>query len=159
PALSGTEFDLDFNPVTDTARVLSNTGQNLRLDPATGIATAETNLAFAAGDPNSGLAADIAAAAYDNNIPRSPSATLYAIDRTQGLLVSVGSKSGTPGSPSAGQLFTIGGLGQTPSGNVALDIGSLGTACAAFNSNFYVIDLNSGSANLIGAIGTAATIR
>ena len=35
-ALSGTEFGVDFNPVADRLRVVSDTGQNLRIDADTG---------------------------------------------------------------------------------------------------------------------------
>jgi len=45
PALSGTSFGFDFNPVVDRIRVVSDTGQNLRLDPDTGASvTADINL-------------------------------------------------------------------------------------------------------------------
>ena len=36
PALSGTAFAMEFDPVTDTIRVISNTGQNLRVHPTPG---------------------------------------------------------------------------------------------------------------------------
>src|SRR5207253_11219827 len=36
PALSGTAFGFDFNPTADRIRVVSDTGQNLRLNPDTG---------------------------------------------------------------------------------------------------------------------------
>ena len=42
-ALEGDAFGVDFNPVADRIRVVSNTGQNLRLHPDTG--------ALAAADP------------------------------------------------------------------------------------------------------------
>jgi len=35
-ALSGTDFGVDFNPVVDRLRIVSNTGQNLRVNPDTG---------------------------------------------------------------------------------------------------------------------------
>src|SRR5690349_765676 len=35
-ALAGAEFGVDFNPVTDRLRVVSDTGQNLRIDADTG---------------------------------------------------------------------------------------------------------------------------
>ena len=36
--LNGTSFGVDFNPVPDRLRVISNTGQNLRLDPNNAVA-------------------------------------------------------------------------------------------------------------------------
>ena len=53
--LGGTSFGFDFNPVPDRIRVVSNLGQNLRLNPNDGtIAGMDTDLAYAAGDPNAG---------------------------------------------------------------------------------------------------------
>jgi hypothetical protein len=43
PALNGVAFGLDFNPAADRIRVVSDTGQNLRLHPDTGaVAAVET---------------------------------------------------------------------------------------------------------------------
>ena len=40
PALSGTAFGFDFNPTVDRIRIVSNTGQNLRAHPETGLIAA-----------------------------------------------------------------------------------------------------------------------
>ena len=40
PLLDGTEFGVDFNPQVDRLRVVSNSGQNLRLHPDTGAVAA-----------------------------------------------------------------------------------------------------------------------
>src|SRR5262245_46980167 len=53
PALAGTDFGFDFNPTVDRIRVVSNSGQNLRLHPDTGgVAAIDGALAFAPGDAN-----------------------------------------------------------------------------------------------------------
>src|SRR3954470_24850821 len=53
--LSGTSFGFDFYPVTDRIRVVSDTNQNLRLDPNTGaVVVTDTNLIYAWGDANFG---------------------------------------------------------------------------------------------------------
>ncbi len=39
PLLNGTEFSMDFNPVTDQLTVISNLGQSLSINPNTGQAT------------------------------------------------------------------------------------------------------------------------
>ena len=53
PPLSGTDFGVDFNPVPDLIRVVSDGDQNLRLSPATGaVAGMDTPLAYDAGDIN-----------------------------------------------------------------------------------------------------------
>ena len=51
---SGSAFGVDFNPVVDRLRVVSSTGQNLRINVDTGAATVDTALSFASGDANSG---------------------------------------------------------------------------------------------------------
>ena len=51
PALSGTNFAVDFNPAADKLRVESNTGQNLRINADTGV-TAATDTALSY-DPQS----------------------------------------------------------------------------------------------------------
>src|ERR1041384_839244 len=48
PALSGTEFGFDFNPTVDRIRLVSDTGQNLRLNPDTG-AVAATDTTHVSG--------------------------------------------------------------------------------------------------------------
>ncbi len=73
PALSGTAFGFDFNPTADRIRVVSDTGQNLRLNPDTG-AVAGIDTALNPGAPH------IVASAYSNNVAGATSTTLYAID-------------------------------------------------------------------------------
>ena len=61
--LNGTDFGFDFNPQVDRIRVVSNTGQNFRLNPNDGtvVAPVDTALAFAAGDANTGQPVVVAA--------------------------------------------------------------------------------------------------
>ncbi len=47
--LNGSVFGVDFNPVADRLRVVSDVGQNLRINPTTGVAIADGSLTF---DPN-----------------------------------------------------------------------------------------------------------
>ncbi len=46
--LSGTEFGIDFNPLADRLRVVSDTGQNLRIDVDSGATITDTALTAAA---------------------------------------------------------------------------------------------------------------
>lgn len=72
-ALSGESFGVDFNPVVDRLRIISNTGQNLRANPVTGV-----TLVDAAINPQP---AWINGVAYDNNDTDTTTATeLYALD-------------------------------------------------------------------------------
>jgi hypothetical protein len=82
PLLSGFNFGVAFDNA-DRLRVVSDTGQNLRIDPATAAVTVDTPLAFAAGDPNAGQTPHVFAIAYDH---KNGGATAYAIDANRGLL-------------------------------------------------------------------------
>ncbi|HEY3568582.1 MAG TPA: DUF4394 domain-containing protein [Thermoanaerobaculia bacterium] len=82
PLLSGSAFSVAFDNA-DRLRVVSNTGQNLRIDSTTAAVTVDTPLAFAAGDPNAGQTPQVVAIAYDH---KNGGATAYAIDAHFGLL-------------------------------------------------------------------------
>ena len=75
--LTGTRFAIDFNPVVDRLRVVSNTGQNLRINIDTGDTT--TDAAIAAGSA-------VTAAAYTNSFAGSTSTQLFDLDLTAGRL-------------------------------------------------------------------------
>ena len=59
-ALAGTRFGVDFNPAADRLRVVSDTGQSLRINVDTGVAITDRNIALAGGS------AQISASAYTN---------------------------------------------------------------------------------------------
>ncbi len=72
--LSGTSFGFDFNPTVDRIRIVSNTGQNLRINPETGvIASIDSAL-------NSNSSFNVSAAAYTNNFAGATTTTLYVLD-------------------------------------------------------------------------------
>ncbi len=177
-ALNGSEFGFDFNPTVDRIRLVSNTGQNMRLHPDTGAVVdsdanapgiqIDGNLVYAAADPNAGKAAHIAAAAYTYNKVNDKITTNYAIDSRLGLLLTQGTREGvTPAvSPNTGQLFTVGSLGVAGSERVAFDIAdSTGAAFAAFTqpgatqSRFYLINLDTGATTFLGTIGGGEAVR
>ncbi|MDQ3012120.1 MAG: DUF4394 domain-containing protein, partial [Acidobacteriota bacterium] len=166
PALSGANFGFNFNPVVDRIRLVSNTGQDLRLNPVTGtVAATDTNLTFAAGDVNASATPNVVAVAYNNSFFGSTTTTLYGIDATLGTLVTQGSVGGTTTSPNTGQLFTVGSLGVPVSGRVGFDIvpftnaGILSiTAPGATTSQLYSVNLTTGVATLIGAVGVNETL-
>lgn len=162
PAASGTVFGVDFNPVPDRLRFVSNTGQNLRLQPDTGaVAATDTNIAYAAGDANSGTTPALAEVAYTNSFSGATLTSLFAIDTANSSLVRVGSPDGTPVSPNSGMLTTVGKLGPgIVSSALGFDISRFGQAFAAFqpmsanSSSLYTIDLTTGAATSLGAIGS-----
>ena len=155
PALTGTDFGFDVDPVGDVVRVTSTTDQNLRLNPQTGAVTmADTTLAYAPGDPNAAMDPNVVGLAYTNDVSGAATTTLYGIDSTADVLVRVGSAGGSPISPDAGQLFTIGALGVDASGLVGFDVTPAGAAYACFtvsaatDSQLYTINLANGVATL-----------
>lgn len=165
-ALQGQAFGVGFNPVPDRLRVVSDAGQNLRLNPNNGgLAATDTSLAFAAGDPNAGQTPHIVAADYTNSFGTATTTTLYDIDSTLDILVRQGGINVPPGTPSpnTGQLFTVGALGVDTSDIVGFDIsGNTGTALAALtvagSSELYTIDLTTGRATLVGDIGDGSRV-
>ena len=113
PGVAGMNFGVDFNPVPDRIRFVSDTDQDLRLNPNNGaVAGVDTTLAFMTGDPNAAANPNIVAAAYTSNFAGAATTTLYEIDSTLNMLVTQGGPNGTP-SPNLGQLFTVGSLGGT----------------------------------------------
>jgi hypothetical protein len=162
-ALSGVNFGFDFNPTVDRIRTASDADQTLRLNPNNGALVAvDGTLAYAATDPNTGQDPNIVGSAYTNSFLGSSSTTLYGIDSNLNTLVTQGSVGSAPISPNTGQLFTVGSLGAgvDPNGVLGFDISpESGAAFAAFNSDvaagtqLFAINLNTGAATLIGAIG------
>ena len=135
--LNGTSFGFDFNPTVDRIRVVSNTGQNLRLNPITGDIAA-VDVALNPGVPN------VAAAAYTNNFGGATTTTLFVIDHTTGILYQQ-----IP--PNNGTLLPVGSLGVTLSPENGFDIGGVsGKAYAFFNTGstnkIYTINLTTGAA-------------
>lgn len=158
--LNGTQFGFDVNPVVDRIRVVSNTGQNLRLNPDDGSVTSvDASIAYAGGDPNFGDTPTIAGSAYTNNDndPLTLNTTLYDIDIAQDVLV-------RQDPPNAGTLNTVGALGVEATEVTGFDIaGSNGTAYAGivvkegkkkkYRTTLFTIDLTTGAATSLGKIG------
>ncbi len=167
PALSGVDFGVDFNPVPDRVRVVSDADQNLRLNPNNGaVAGVDGALAYAAGDPNAGQNPNVVGAAYTNSFLGATTTTLYDIDSGSGTLVTQGSVGGAPISPNTGQLFRVGSLGVATTGLVGFDIAPASnaaftslTAPGAATSQFFTVNLTTGAATLVGAIGVNEPIR
>jgi uncharacterized protein with beta-barrel porin domain len=155
----------DFNPTVDRIRVVSQIGQDARLNPDTGgLAAIDGALAYATTDASVGQIPTAAGAAYSNNIAGAATTTLYVIDTRGGLaparLVTQGN--GTV-SPNSGTLFTVGSTGVTTASSVGFDISSSGTAFATLTSpvtgvtSLYQVNLATGTATLIGALSGNAT--
>jgi hypothetical protein len=166
PALTGTAFGFDFNPVPDRLRVVSTDTSNFRLNPSTGaLAGTDTPLAYAAGDSGTGFTPRVVGSAYTNNFDGAALTTLFAIDSSRDVLVMQGGPNGSP-SPNGGVLTTIGaGLGFNTSDLVGFDVsGTSGVAFASLTpstggaSELFTINLTTGGASLFGTIGSGLTL-
>jgi hypothetical protein len=161
--LAGVAFGFDFNPVPDLIRIVSDTGQNMRIRPADGtVAGTDTALAYPAmGDPNSNRIARVVAVAYTNpDTDPTTNTVLHDLDVNRAadadrdadvLAIQV--------PPNGGVLNTVGSLGVDADDFTAFDIGPDNEALAAMRpagnvaSRLYFIDLPSGQAVDLGRIG------
>jgi hypothetical protein len=158
--LSGTDFGFDFNPVPDRIRIVSNTGQNIRLNPNNGT-LAGTDTTLSPGTPN------VTAAAYSNSFAGATVTTLYDIDSTTDILYLQGSPLGSPNSPNGGVLTPVGPLGVNVTATNGFDIhpssATFGLAALQVNgettSKLYSINLFTGVTAFIGPIGGGTALR
>ncbi|WP_404984907.1 DUF4394 domain-containing protein [Chryseobacterium sp. M5] len=135
--LAGTEFGFDFNPTVDKIRVVSNTGQNLRLDPVTGGITATDGM-INPGTPT------LSAAAYTSNFAGATSTSLFVIDHSTDKLF-------LQNPPNNGTLVERGSLGINIDGANGFDIGSTSDkayliATVAGATKIYTVNTTNGSA-------------
>jgi len=163
-ALEGSAFGFDFNPTVDRIRIVSNTGQNLRVNPLNGLATIDGRLAYQLGDPNAGIQPGVAGAAYTNpDNDALTGTTLYDIDVDLDILA-------LQNPPNTGTLVTVGSLGVRTNDLLGFDIALGNVAFAAMklagrgkpgcgNSTLTEINLVTGLARPIGQIGTAQPIK
>jgi hypothetical protein len=143
-SIVGTVFDMDFNPTVDRIRFVSDSDQNLRLNPNNGgLAATDGLLRYATSDPNAGTNANIIAVGYANNFSGAASTVLYGVDSGTDALV-------IQDPPNEGILNTVGPLGVNATGEGGFDISpSTGVAYAALNvggtPNLYTVNLRTGA--------------
>jgi len=143
--LVGTRFGISFQPVVDRLRLVTDAGQNFRINPSTGTVFHDTDLN--PGTPH------VVAVAYINSFHGATATTLYDIDSNlDALLIQNPANNGT--------LTMVGsGLGVNMLDLVGFDIAMAGTTNVAYatalvggNVNLYSIDLASGLASLVGGL-------
>lgn len=157
PVANGSSFGFDFNPVIDRIRYVSDANQNLVLNPNDGTSTLVTSLFFGAGDVNEGVDPSVVGSAYTNSFMGATSTQLYGIDSELDILVTQAN--------SAGTLMTVGSLGVDINDTLSFDIsGGSGLAFATMQLNdmsrstFWMIDLSTGNATMLGEIGGGGVI-
>ncbi len=164
PALSGTAFGFDFNPTVDRIRVVSNTGQNLRLHPDTGaLAAMDSMIAYTGTDVNAGRTPRVTAVAYTNpdNNPATGT-TLYDLDAMLDLLT-------TQAPPNNGRLNTVGALGTSLGDLAGFDITLVGGTNVAYlatgsskgarGNRLFQVNLTTGATMDLGRIGHGKAIQ
>ncbi len=139
--LTGDVAGFDFNPTVDRIRVVTSTGQNLRLNPETGaIAATDKNITSVSG-------ASVTSVAYTSNKAGASTTTLFDIDVTTQKLYK-------QDPPNDGVLVEIGGLGVAPTSESGFDISPSDVALAALtvgeSSGLYQIDVATGKATMLG---------
>lgn len=174
--ITGTAFDIDFNPTVDRLRVITSSGQSFRMNPNNG-ALVDGDLG---GMPNSvaglnpdgsanGAGTTFDAAAYTNNRANVGMTTLYVIDSaTDRLFIVNPPNAGTLTVP---QTLTLGGSPLDISNQTGFDIdetidvaasnaGATGQAYAAFTvggtAGLYRVELSNAQTTLVGTLGGLA---
>ena len=113
--LSGTTFGVDFNPTVDRLRVVSDNGQNLRVNVDNGMTTVDTALNVP-GTPPVNPALGVTGAAYTNNDADPTTATtLFDLDAANDRIV-------IQAPPNAGALNPTGSLGVDATPPAGFDI-------------------------------------
>ena len=143
-ALSGTEFGVDFDPVSDRLRVVSDTGQNLSINVDIGTTITDAPLT-SGGSARSG----ITGAAYSNAFGAACRSTLYYLDATTDELL-------TTDDPAGGVLRAVGPLGVD---STAIGDFEIATAADGTNAGYAVLVVGGvpTSYQIDLATGTAAT--
>lgn len=152
-ALAGNDFGVDFNPVADRLRIVSNTGQSLRINVDTGATTTDGNI-------NGGAAnAAVSAAAYTNSFAGTASTALYVLDTATDTLY-------LQNPPNDGTLSMPVALGVDAGAANGLDIDArTNTAYAVLTvggaRSLYTINLaaTTNAATSVGAVGVTEDIR
>ncbi|MGJ9416359.1 DUF4394 domain-containing protein [Massilia sp. CMS3.1] len=152
-ALNGTDYGVDFNPAADRLRVVSNTGQSLRINVDSGATTTD-------GAINGGAAnAAVTASAYTNSFAGTATTTLYALDTANDTLY-------VQNPPNNGTLSTPVALGVDAGVANGMDIDARTNMAYAVLTvggarNLYSINLaaTTSPATSIGAVGLTEDIR
>jgi hypothetical protein len=158
-SLTGAAFGVDFNPVPDRLRVVSDGDQNLRINVDTVETTVDGTLKYAPGDVNASANPVVVAAGYTNSVAGAQSTSLFVIDAGLDILA-------RQDPPNDGVLNTIGKLGVDVTDVAGFDVAPDGNrAYAALNraggssTDLYWIDLATGTASRVGPIGSGQPIR
>jgi hypothetical protein len=165
--LGAGNIGFDFNPLVDRIRVVGVNDMNYRLNPITGTLAATDSMEnYAMGDINFGADPSIGSVAYTNNYNGTGSTTLIGFDESLNTFV-------TQNPPNDGTLNTIGmsGLALNPNDlsvdmdiyfnadSVSDEIFFAANTDSSTHDNLYMIDMTTGSATLLGRIGSGIAVK
>ncbi|MFC7053723.1 DUF4394 domain-containing protein [Hansschlegelia quercus] len=153
----GAKVTVDFNPMADRLRIMTDGGMSLRVNVDDGKATVDGSHKYAETDMHKGETPNVVAGAYTNSLngKKAEKTELFNIDATIPALVK-------QAPPNDGVLSAIGKIGMKPSGSVAFEI-----AAAADGSNaawlltsgaLYSVDLKTGATTKTGEISGLADV-
>lgn len=152
PFRGGPASAFDFNPQADRLRLIGPDGQNLRINVQLGAVAIDGTLNYTADDNHAGKRPRVSATAYTNAVPRARSTTMFNLDYGLDVLV-------RQEPPNDGVLTTVGPLGvdcgEAAGFDIATDAGGTDHAFAICGKTLYRVDLESGAARELGAIGAA----
>lgn len=151
PPLDGVKFGFSFNPTVDRIRITSNSGQNLRVHPDTGmVVSVDGPLNYPGGATMPG----VVASAYTNSVAGATTTTLYNFDLYRRAIV-------TQNPPNDGTLNVAiqlpdSDFSELTSFDISADTGKAYLATresAAARSQLYEVDLTAKTVTLTGTIG------
>lgn len=164
--LNGTSFGFDFDALGDVIHITSDTARHMRVDPNTGAVIdgnaapgvqGDANLAYASGDTHFGATPNVVGLAC---IPTPSDATTFrGLDYTTDKLVSMDATTGA--------LTSIGPTGVDAQVRASLDYSALGGVLYSSmfipgsmgRTSLYSINLNTGAATSLGAIGPGGGLQ
>ena len=146
--LSGANFGFDFNPTVDRIRVVSNMGQNLRVNPNDGTVAATDGM-LNPGTPQ------VSAAAYTNNFAGATMTKLFVIDHNTDKLYE-------QNPPNNGVLVEVGALGVDITSANGFDIGGTSDkawiiATSGGSTKIYSVNTTTGA--LSSPVNFPATVK
>ena len=148
-AFTGSRVSIDVNNVVDQLRIVTDSGQNLRVNMDTGATFSDMPLTI-----SSLRAIGVTEVAYTNNFSSACRTTAYYLDTTSDRLLTTPNASG-------GVLNVVGGLRVDAAAMTGFDIATAAdgtqSAVAALTvanvTSLYTIDLTTGAATIIAGIG------
>jgi hypothetical protein len=152
-SISGTNYEIDFNPVPNALRIIRSDGQNLRVGGGATLPTGFTDTTYPGTITPVGTA-------YSNNFAPAASTTLFLLDDQTDSLIEVTN----PNNPPAGSLTNRGTLGVALSSIAGFDISQSGIGYAAVGSTLYSVNVTSpgvvnNRATSLGTIGGIGTVK